>query len=102
MSGPSITAEAYDARPWRRLWPMPDDRPIFGRDVPHAAWRPPGGLRAAARRAWFRRAPGIADPASLQARPAADPAWFWGAAADDLALAWQRPPVQVMDASGGP
>src|SRR4051812_25527041 len=101
-SGPSITAEAYDARPWRRLSPMPDDRPIFGRDVPDAAWRPTRELRAEARLASFLRTTGIADPASLQARAVADPAWFWGAAADDLGLAWQRPPVQVMDTSGGP
>ena len=81
---------------------MPDDRPIFGRDVPDAAWRPTRGLLADARLATFLRATGERDVSGLQGRAVSDPAWFWGAAADDLDLAWQRPPDEVMDASGGP
>jgi acetyl-CoA synthetase len=81
---------------------MPDDRPIFGRDVPDAAWRPTPELLADARLAMFLRATGEADLEALQAHAEADPAWFWGAAVDDLDLAWQRPPAEVMDASGGP
>ncbi|MBA3876196.1 MAG: AMP-dependent synthetase [Anaerolinea sp.] len=42
------------------------------------------------------------DLTTLQAHAAADPAWFWGAAADDLALPWQRRPTSVLDASRGP
>jgi acetyl-CoA synthetase len=81
---------------------MPDARPIFGRDVPDAAWRPTPEVRAEARLAGFLRATGEPDLEALQARATADPGWFWGAAADDLGLAWQRAPAQVLDASGGP
>ena len=52
-----------------------------------------------------RLAPGLAPRAvpardrraaleALQARAVADPAWFWGAAADDLGLDWQRRPSE--------
>jgi acetyl-CoA synthetase len=81
---------------------MPADHPIFGRDVPDAAWRPGPDLLADARLAAFLRSTGEPDLEHLQARAVADPGWFWGAAVDDLALEWQRPPEQVMDASGGP
>ena len=81
---------------------MPGDRPIFGRDVPAAVWRPTPRLRSDSRLAGFLRTSGEADLESLQARAVADPAWFWGAAVDDLGLDWQRQPDQVMDASGGP
>jgi acetyl-CoA synthetase len=81
---------------------MPRDQPIFGRDVPDAAWRPTPELLRESRLAAFLRSTGEPDLEALQARAAADPAWFWGAAADDLGLAWQRPPSQVMDASDGP
>ena len=81
---------------------MPDDRPIFGRDVPDAAWRPTRELIADARLARFLRATREPDLESLQARAVADPGWFWGAAVDDLGLAWQRRPSEVMDAAGGP
>ena len=77
------------------------DRPIFGRDVRDAAWRPGPELRADARLAGFLRQTGEPDLESLQARAVADPGWFWGAAVEDLNLAWQRHPGQVMDASGG-
>jgi acetyl-CoA synthetase len=81
---------------------MPGDRPIFGRDVPAAVWRPTPRLRSDSRLAGFLRASGEADLEALQARAVVDPAWFWGAAVDDLGLTWQRQPDQVMDASGGP
>ncbi len=81
---------------------MPLDRPIFGRDVPDAAWRPSRALLRTSRLATFLRATGEPDLEALQARAVADPAWFWGAAADDLGLTWARQPDQVMDASGGP
>ena len=76
--------------------------PIFGRDVPDAAWRPSRELLADSRLAGFLRAIGEPDLERLQARAVADPAWFWSAAADDLGLAWQRPPAEVMDSTGGP
>ena len=79
-----------------------DDRPIFGHDGPDVAWRPTADLLAESRLARFLRSTGEPDLEALQARAVADPDWFWGAAADDLRLAWQRGPDQVMDASGGP
>ncbi|MEA2674082.1 MAG: acetyl-CoA synthetase, partial [Chloroflexota bacterium] len=81
---------------------MPDDHPIFGRDGPDVAWRPTRKLLADSRLARFLRSSGEANLEALQARAVADPAWFWGAAVDDLGLDWQRQPDQVMDASGGP
>ena len=81
---------------------MPDDRPMFGRDVPDAAWRPGPELLADARLAGFLRSTGERSLEALQARAVADPAWFWGAAVDDLGLDWQRRPAEVMDAAGGP
>ena len=47
---------------------MPDDRPIFGRDVPDAAWRPTADLLADARLATFLRATGKPTLDALQAR----------------------------------
>jgi acetyl-CoA synthetase len=76
--------------------------PIFGRDVADAAWRPSPELLANSRLAAFLRRTGEPDLEALQRRAVADPAWFWGAAAEDLALPWQRQPDGVLDASGGP
>lgn len=78
------------------------DWPIFGRDVPDAAWRPSADDLGDSRLARFIRAAGMADLTALQARAAADPAWFWGAATDDLGLPWQRRPATVLDDSRGP
>jgi acetyl-CoA synthetase len=78
------------------------DWPIFGRDVPEAAWRPSRELMAESLLARFLRSTGERDLEALQRRAERDPAWFWGAAADDLALPWQRRPRQVLDASRGP
>ena len=83
--------------------PAPDvPWPTFGQDVPDAAWRPGPRELSTARLARFVAATGSADLTALQAHAAADPAWFWGAAADDLALPWQRRPREIMDASRGP
>ena len=76
--------------------------PIFGRDVPDAAWRPPPELLADARLAGLLRATGAEDLETLQARAVDDPAWFWSAAVDDLGLDWQRRPASTMDISRGP
>jgi acetyl-CoA synthetase len=81
---------------------MSSSWPTFGRDVPDAAWRPTPRDLAESRLARFVRATGMPDLEGLQARAAADPGWFWGAAADDLALPWQRRPGQVLDLAGGP
>ena len=78
-----------------------DDWPLFGRDVPDAAWRPSGEELTSSRLARFVRATGEPDLTALQRHAQRDPAWFWGAAADDLALAWQRRPREIMDVSRG-
>ena len=76
--------------------------PIFGRDSPDAAWRPTPELLQDSRLARFLRATGEPSLEALQARAVADPGWFWGAAADDIGVAWQRRPSEVLDASRGP
>src|SRR6266576_989316 len=77
-------------------------RPVFGLDVPDAVWRPTRELLAESRLARFLRSTGAESLEALQARAVADPAWFWGSAAEDLELGWQRPPAEVLDAAGGP
>ena len=79
----------------------PPDWPTFGRDVPDAAWRPAPDAPSATRLGRFVRAAGVPDLEALQARAAGDPAWFWGAAADDIGVAWQRRPTSVLDLAGG-
>jgi acetyl-CoA synthetase len=76
--------------------------PIFGRDVPDAAWRPTPELLADSRLAGLLRATGERDLEALQARAVDDPAWFWAAAVDDLGLEWQRPPTATLDLARGP
>ena len=76
--------------------------PTFGRDVPDAAWRPSRDDLGDSRLARFVHAARMPDLETLQRRAEADPAWFWGAAADDLGIAWQRPPSAVLDATEGP
>ena len=79
-----------------------EDQPIFGRDVAEAVWRPTPDLLDGSRLARFLRTIGEPDIAAVQAHAVADPAWFWGAAVDDIEIAWQRRPTQVLDSSGGP
>src|SRR4051812_45752335 len=80
---------------------MSDEWPLFARDVPDAAWRPTASDQAESRLARFLRASGDPDLTTLQRHAAADPAWFWGAAADDIGLRWQRRPREVLDLSRG-
>lgn len=44
---------------------------------------------------------GLPDVAALQARGAADPAWFWEAVVQDLGIHWHKPYEQVLDTSRG-
>ena len=81
---------------------MRDDRPIFGRDGDGVAWRPSRELVRDSHLARFLRDTGEPDLETLQAHAVADPGWFWGAAADDLELAWGRRPSTVLDANRGP
>jgi acetyl-CoA synthetase len=76
--------------------------PIFGRDVPDAAWRPTRELLAGSRLAGLLRASGATDLEALHARAVEDPAWFWGLAVDDLGLTWQRRATSVLDLADGP
>ena len=76
--------------------------PIFGRDAPDVAWRPDPDEAADARLARFLRASGEPSLDALQAGATADPAWFWGAATDDIAIAWTRRPREIADFSDGP
>jgi acetyl-CoA synthetase len=76
--------------------------PTFGRDADGVAWRPTPALLAESRLARFLRATGEPSLEALQARAVADPGWFWGAAAEDLGIAWGRPPDRTLDASRGP
>jgi acetyl-CoA synthetase len=79
-----------------------DEWPTFGRDGPDVAWRPDPAAAADARLARFLRSTGEPSLDALQARAVADPAWFWGAAADDIGVAWRRRPRAIADFSGGP
>ena len=76
--------------------------PIFGRDVPDAPWRPSPRDLAESRLAGLVRASGEPGLDALQAHAAADPAWFWGLAADDIAIPWTRRPRSVLDLTRGP
>jgi acetyl-CoA synthetase len=76
--------------------------PIFGRDADDVAWRPDPAAAEASRLAQFLRATGEPSLEALQAHAVGDPGWFWGAAADDIGVAWQRRPREVLDLSGGP
>jgi acetyl-CoA synthetase len=80
---------------------MSGDWPIFGRDVPEAAWRPPADAAASTRLGRFITAAGEPDLESLQRHAERDPSWFWGAAIDDLAFQWQRHPTGILDVSRG-
>jgi acetyl-CoA synthetase len=78
----------------------------FARPGSDAPWRPSPEDLADSRPARFVRAAGFGADApsgleAIQARAARDPGWFWGAAAEDLALHWQRPPTTTLDLSAG-
>ncbi len=74
----------------------------FARPDSEAAWRPGPEHFSEARVARFIRAAGLDDLESLQARAIDDPGWFWGAAADDIGVNWQRRPLTILDTGDGP
>ncbi len=76
--------------------------PTFGRDVPDAAWRPTPDLLETSRLARFLRASGEPSLEALHHRAETDPAWFWGAAVDDLGFDWQARPRETLDLRAGP
>ena len=84
--------------------------PAFARAGSEAPWQPSatdlndsrlaGFLRSAVSSGRVAASP---DPLeAIQALAVTDPGWFWGAAADDLGLHWQRPPSRILDLTGGP
>ena len=74
--------------------------PVFGRDAPDVAWRPGPEQLESSRLAAFLRAVGLSLE-DLQTRAERDPAWFWQAVLEDLALPWQRAPSRILDTSRG-
>ncbi len=80
---------------------MSSDWPIFGRDVPDAAWRPAPDVPSSTRLGRFLRSAGEQDLEALQRHAERDPAWFWGAAIEDLGFSWQRKPTAILDLSRG-
>ena len=65
------------------------------------AWQPSQVYLERSRLRRFMARHGIETYDDLLARAGADPAWYWGAVADDLDLVWRRPYQQVLDLSQG-
>jgi len=76
--------------------------PWFARPDADAVWRPDPERLADSRLARFLATTGLPDLDALQARAVEDPAWFWGAAVDDLGLAWARQPATTLALDRGP
>ena len=65
------------------------------------AWTPSQAYLDRSRLRRFMARHDIATYDDLLAFAAADPAWYWGAVAEDLDLTWSRPYDQVLDLSRG-
>ncbi len=65
------------------------------------AWTPSQAYLDRSRLRRFMARHDIATYDDLLARATADPAWYWGAVAEDLDLTWSRPYEQVLDLSRG-
>ncbi|MFB8775744.1 AMP-binding protein [Streptomyces broussonetiae] len=66
------------------------------------AWYPPPELVEHSNITAFCRRYGVdGGHRALQARSAADPAWFWERAVVDLGIVWHEPPCRVLDDFGG-
>ncbi|MFO7274138.1 MAG: hypothetical protein DIU55_004650, partial [Bacillota bacterium] len=59
-------------------------------------WQPDEAWRTGSRIARFLAACGASSLEELQARAAADPAWFWGEAVKDIGIEWYEPPRQIL------
>lgn len=70
---------------------------------PHEApaWLPDERYRERSRLLRFLSKHGLGSYEDLLARANTDPAWYWGAVADDLGLVWTRPYRDVLDLSRG-
>lgn len=76
--------------------------PDLAHDLDEAvAWEPNAAYRERSRTRRFMARHAIADYDALLARAVADPAWYWGAVAEDLELVWSTPYEQVLDLSQG-
>lgn len=64
-------------------------------------WRPAAEMVANARITHFLERCGLPDLEALQARAAADPAWFWEQVVADVDIDWYEPPTETLDLSGG-
>ena len=82
---------------------MPADHPIFGRDVPDAAWRPTAGAPRATR-GWPASSGRPASPTSRRSRrgPSPIPAGSGARPPTTSGSPGSAARTQVMDASGGP
>jgi acetyl-CoA synthetase len=76
-------------------------QPISHPEEHEVAWSPDDAYRERSRLRRFMARHDIASYDDLLARANADPAWYWGAIADDLELVWSRPYEQVLDLSRG-
>lgn len=65
------------------------------------AWEPDDAYLARSRTLRFMQRHGIDTYDDLLARAVDDPAWYWGAVADDLGLVWSQPYQEVLDLSRG-
>jgi acetyl-CoA synthetase len=65
------------------------------------AWEPDDAYRERSRLRQFMARRGIETYDDLLARAVDDPAWYWGAVAEDLNLVWSRPYREVLDLSRG-
>src|SRR3954452_8294400 len=68
-------------------------------DVP--AWSPDERYLDRSRLLRFMARHGLNSYEDLLARANSDPAWYWGAVADELGLVWTRPYREVLDLSHG-
>ena len=77
------------------------ETPTAGPRSNRIVWRPDPRQVRASRLQRFIEQHDLGDYDTLYRRSIQDPAWFWGAVANDLGLEWIRPYKQVLDLSRG-
>jgi acetyl-CoA synthetase len=78
-----------------------EHQPMVNEQESHVSWQPNPAYLERSRLRRFMERHGISTYDDLLARANADPAWYWGAVADDLDLVWHRPYQRVLDLSRG-
>jgi acetyl-CoA synthetase len=78
-----------------------EHQPMVNEQESHVSWQPNPAYLERSRLRRFMARHGISTYDDLLARANADPAWYWGAVADDLDLVWHRPYQRVLDLSRG-